>query len=169
MITEEITKKKTESYSSRVKDYLDIDSDIHFEKVKDKIEGLTKNNFETIKCRYIKEKEKKLEKITNKNVITKTYKNKKSNNYTENEVKSEFHDQDNNSGTKIKKKINMDNVEELILKQLDKSPGVPVLRLVVDFLKLKSQDHSELKEIDLDKFYKIAIDDNDPEIIGDIE
>lgn len=149
---------------------LEINPDITFKESLKRFPDIKRSNYDKIKFDYRKIQEKILSNIAKKGKKKgKKNQKKKSNNYVENEVKSEFHDQDNNSGTKIKKKINMDNVEELILKQLDKSPGVPVLRLVVDFLKLKSQDHSELKEIDLDKFYKIAIDDNDPEIIGDIE
>ncbi len=50
----------------------------------------------------------------------------------------------------------MDMVEKLIIQ--GKTP-VPVLRVMTDFLKIKSQDHSELQEIDLDIFYKKAMEE----------
>ena len=53
-------------------------------------------------------------------------------------------------------RITMDLVEKLIIK--GKTP-VPVLRVMTDFLKVKSQDHSELQEIDLSIFYKKAMED----------
>ena len=56
-------------------------------------------------------------------------------------------------------KINMDMVEKLLMKELRKKPGPQILRLIIDFLKIKSQDHSELEEIDLNKFYKKAMED----------
>jgi len=55
--------------------------------------------------------------------------------------------------------INMEMVEGLLMKQLKKKPDVSVLRLMVDFLKIKSQDHSEMEEIDLSIFMKKAMDD----------
>ena len=55
--------------------------------------------------------------------------------------------------------ISMDLMEKLLMKQLKKKPDIPTLRLMVDFLKLKSQDHSELQEIDLEIFYKKAMMD----------
>ena len=55
--------------------------------------------------------------------------------------------------------INMEMVEGLLMKQLAKKPDVGVLRLMVDFLKIKSQDHSELEEIDLSIFMKKAMED----------
>ena len=55
--------------------------------------------------------------------------------------------------------INMEMVEGLLMKQLKKKPDVSVLRLMVDFLKIKSQDHSELEEIDLSIFMKKAMED----------
>ena len=54
------------------------------------------------------------------------------------------------------KTITMELVEKEIMS--GKIP-IPLLRLKVDFLKIKQQDQSELKEIDLDKFYKIGVDD----------
>ncbi|KKM78469.1 hypothetical protein LCGC14_1359610 [marine sediment metagenome] len=56
-------------------------------------------------------------------------------------------------------KINMENAEELIIEQLKQNPSVPVLRLMVDFLKIKQMDHSELEEIDLELFYKKAMEE----------
>ena len=53
-------------------------------------------------------------------------------------------------------KITMDMVEKLIV--AGKTP-VPSLRVMVDFLKIKQQDHSELEEIDLELFYKKALED----------
>jgi len=53
-------------------------------------------------------------------------------------------------------RITMDMVEQLIIR--GKTP-VPVLRVMTDFLKVKSQDHSELEEIDLEIFYKKAMED----------
>ena len=53
-------------------------------------------------------------------------------------------------------RITMDMVEKLIVK--GKTP-IPLLRVMTDFLKVKSQDHSELQEIDLDLFYKKAMED----------
>ena len=53
-------------------------------------------------------------------------------------------------------KITMDMVEKLIV--AGKTP-VPSLRVMVDFLKIKQQDHSELEEIDLELFYKKAMED----------
>ena len=55
--------------------------------------------------------------------------------------------------------ISMDLMEKLLMKQLKRKPDIPTLRLMVDFLKLKSQDHSELQEIDLEIFYKKAMMD----------
>jgi hypothetical protein len=55
-----------------------------------------------------------------------------------------------------KSKITMDQVEKLIIK--GKTP-VPLLRVMTDFLKIKQQDHSELQEVDLTKFYKKAMED----------
>ena len=55
--------------------------------------------------------------------------------------------------------ITMEKMEKLLVKQLKKKPDVATLRLMVDFLKLKSQDHSELQEIDLDIFYKKAMEE----------
>lgn len=56
-------------------------------------------------------------------------------------------------------KITMEMVESLLVNQLKKKKDTPTLRLMVDFLKIKQQDHSELEEIDLDKFYKKAMED----------
>jgi hypothetical protein len=53
-------------------------------------------------------------------------------------------------------KITMDQVEKLIIE--GKTP-VPLLRVMTDFLKIKSQDHSELQEIDLNLFYKKGMED----------
>ena len=53
-------------------------------------------------------------------------------------------------------RITMDLVENLIIK--GKTP-IPLLRVMTDFLKVKSQDHSELQEIDLSIFYKKAMED----------
>ena len=53
-------------------------------------------------------------------------------------------------------RITMDLVENLIIE--GKTP-VPILRVMTDFLKIKSQDHSELEEIDLSIFYKKAMED----------
>lgn len=67
-------------------------------------------------------------------------------------------------------KITMENMESLLVKQLKKKPDIPTLRLMVDFLKIKQQDQSELKEIDLSIFYKKSLEeDNDgPEGIVDV-
>ena len=56
-------------------------------------------------------------------------------------------------------KISMGMMEKLLMKQLKRKPDIPTLRLMVDFLKLKSQDHSELQEIDLEMFYQKAMMD----------
>jgi len=56
-------------------------------------------------------------------------------------------------------KITMENMEALLVKQLKKKSDVNTLRLMVDFLKIKQQDKSELKEIDLEIFYKKAMED----------
>ena len=53
-------------------------------------------------------------------------------------------------------KITMDMVEKLIV---GKKTAIPLLRVMVDFLKIKSQDHSELEEIDLEIFYKKAMEE----------
>ena len=53
-------------------------------------------------------------------------------------------------------RITMDMVEKLII--AGKTP-IPLLRVMTDFLKVKSQDHSELQEIDLEKFYQKAMMD----------
>ena len=53
-------------------------------------------------------------------------------------------------------RITMDLVENLIIQ--GKTP-IPLLRVMTDFLKVKSQDHSELEEIDMDLFYKKAMDE----------
>lgn len=55
--------------------------------------------------------------------------------------------------------ITMDQMEKLIVSRLRRKPTLPDLKLAVDFLKIKQQDHSELEEIDLDKFYKKAMMD----------
>jgi len=62
----------------------------------------------------------------------------------------------NASGDAKDAKITMDMVEKLIV--AGKTP-VPSLRVMVDFLKIKQQDHSELEEIDLELFYKKALED----------
>ena len=54
------------------------------------------------------------------------------------------------------KNITLEKIEKLII--TGKTP-IPVLRVMLDLLKVKQQDQSELKEIDLDKFYKIGVDD----------
>ncbi len=56
-------------------------------------------------------------------------------------------------------KITMEYMEGLLMKQVNKRKDVPTLRLMVDFLKIKQQDHSELEEIDLELFYKKAMED----------
>ena len=56
-------------------------------------------------------------------------------------------------------KINMEMTEALLMKQLKKKPDNMILRLIMDFLKIKQQDQSELKEIDLEKFYKIGMEE----------
>ena len=53
-------------------------------------------------------------------------------------------------------RITMDMVENLIIQG---NTPVPVLRVMTDFLKVKSQDHSELQEIDLSIFYKKAMEE----------
>lgn len=53
-------------------------------------------------------------------------------------------------------RITMDMVEQLIIR--GKTP-IPLLRVMTDFLKVKSQDHSELQEIDLSIFYKKAMEE----------
>jgi len=53
-------------------------------------------------------------------------------------------------------RITMDLVENLIIR--GKTP-IPLLRVMTDFLKVKSQDHSELEEIDLSIFYKKAMEE----------
>ena len=53
-------------------------------------------------------------------------------------------------------RITMDMVEKLIIK--GKTP-IPLLRVMTDFLKVKSQDHSELEEIDMELFYKKAMEE----------
>ena len=53
-------------------------------------------------------------------------------------------------------RITMDMVEKLIIKG---KTSVPILRVMTDFLKVKSQDHSELQEIDMTLFYKKAMED----------
>lgn len=53
-------------------------------------------------------------------------------------------------------KITMDGVEKLIV--AGRTP-IPLLRVMVDFMKIKQQDHSELEEIDLDIFYKKAMEE----------
>ena len=53
-------------------------------------------------------------------------------------------------------RITMDMVEKLIVKG---KTSIPLLRVMTDFLKVKSQDHSELQEIDLDIFYKKAMEE----------
>ena len=56
-------------------------------------------------------------------------------------------------------KITMEKMENMIMSRLNKKPSLPDLKLAVDFLKIKSQDHSELQEIDLDIFYKKAMEE----------
>ena len=56
-------------------------------------------------------------------------------------------------------KITMENAEDLIMNELSKNPTVPVLRLMVDFLKIKQLDKSELEEIDLEIFYKKSLEE----------
>jgi hypothetical protein len=56
----------------------------------------------------------------------------------------------------LNKRITMDLVEQLIIQG---NTPVPILRVMTDFLKVKSQDQSELQEIDLDIFYKKAMED----------
>ena len=53
-------------------------------------------------------------------------------------------------------RITMDMVEKLIVKG---KTSIPLLRVMTDFLKVKSQDHSELQEIDLTIFYKKAMEE----------
>ena len=53
-------------------------------------------------------------------------------------------------------RITMDMVEKLIIS--GKTP-IPLLRVMTDFLKVKSQDHSELEEIDMELFYKKAMEE----------
>lgn len=55
--------------------------------------------------------------------------------------------------------ITMDRMEKLLIKLLKKKPDVSTLRLMVDFLKIKQQDQSELQEIDMSIFYKKAMMD----------
>ena len=55
-------------------------------------------------------------------------------------------------------KITMEKMEGLLIKQLKKKADVATLRLMVDFLKIKQQDQSELQEIDLGMFYKKAME-----------
>ena len=62
----------------------------------------------------------------------------------------------NNATDAYSDRITMDMVENLIIE--GKTP-VPILRVMTDFLKVKSQDHSELQEIDLSIFYKKAMED----------
>ena len=54
------------------------------------------------------------------------------------------------------KRITMDYVEKLIL---DGRMDTGKIRVMVDFLKIKQQDHSELQEIDLTLFYKKAMEE----------
>ncbi len=58
--------------------------------------------------------------------------------------------------TNATSKITMDGVEKLIV--AGKTP-IPLLRVMVDFMKIKQQDHSELEEIDLELFYKKAMEE----------
>ena len=55
--------------------------------------------------------------------------------------------------------ITVDRMEKLLIKQLKRKPDISTLRLMVDFLKLKQQDQSELQEIDLSIFYKKAMEE----------
>ena len=65
----------------------------------------------------------------------------------------------NNANSASGNKINMEMTEALLMKQLRKKPDTATLRLIMDFLKIKQQDHSELEEIDLSIFYKKAMED----------
>ena len=56
-------------------------------------------------------------------------------------------------------KITMENAEDLIMDELSNNPSVAALRLMVEFLKIKQQDQSELQEIDLDIFYKKSLEE----------
>ena len=56
-------------------------------------------------------------------------------------------------------KINMEMTEALLMAKLKRNPDTATLRLIMDFLKIKQQDHSELEEIDLSIFYKKAMED----------
>ena len=55
--------------------------------------------------------------------------------------------------------ISMEQMEKLIMNRLKTKPSLPELKLAVDFLKIKQQDHSELQEIDLEIFYKKAMEE----------
>jgi len=61
--------------------------------------------------------------------------------------------------TRDTKHISMEQMEKLIMQRLKHKPTLPELKLAVDFLKIKQQDHSELEEIDLEQFYKKAMMD----------
>ena len=77
--------------------------------------------------------------------------------YNPNTIRSCFNRAKANASDDAKDaKITMDMVEKLIV--AGKTP-VPSLRVMVDFLKIKQQDHSELEEIDLELFYKKAMED----------
>ena len=62
----------------------------------------------------------------------------------------------NNDDNLASDRITMDMVEKLIIS--GKTP-IPLLRVMTDFLKVKSQDHSELEEIDMELFYKKAMEE----------
>ena len=62
----------------------------------------------------------------------------------------------NNASDAYSDRITMDKLERLIIQ--GKTP-IPLLRVMTDFLKVKSQDHSELEEIDMELFYKKAMEE----------
>ena len=60
----------------------------------------------------------------------------------------------------VEKKITMELLEPLIVKKLKHNPTNQDLKLAIEILKLKQQDTGLMDEIDLEKFIKIGIDDD---------
>ena len=133
----------SESIAQKVEKYFEVFPNLTFDQVVGFVPGLTIENFRMIKSRYNKKIDQDDQKENNNNIK----------NYTNKNVKSEFHDQ------KKIKKLNANTTEKLILDMLNKKSTIPEsqIRIAVDFMVKVKRNEKEGDELLIDaKYLKLA-------------